>query len=171
MKSFKSYIAAGAGFATLVTIIFLSTGWGSAVAASVSNVFVTNTSAHPVPVTPTGTLPVHEQGTADVNVTNTSALQVSDNTATQVLFDGTGVNIFHQITLNTSHSREIRVYVSKCDGDVRVVDSASGAELPVLDCSAGNDTELYEVPGPSITLWVEGTDALSAHLVVYGRSN
>ena len=58
--------------AALVTVIFLATGWGSAVASNISSVFVTNTAADPVPVQATGTVPVHEQGTANVNVTNTS---------------------------------------------------------------------------------------------------
>jgi hypothetical protein len=63
MKSFKSYVTAGVGFAMLVTIIFLSTGWGSAVAAQITNVFVTNDASHPVPV--------HEQGTVVVQQTGT----------------------------------------------------------------------------------------------------
>jgi len=73
VKSFRSYVAAGVGFAMLVTIIMLVTGWGSAVAANVSSVFVTNTASNPVPVTPTGTVPVHEQGTAKTKEQNVDA--------------------------------------------------------------------------------------------------
>jgi hypothetical protein len=83
---------------SVATVVLLVTGWGSAVAASVQSVLVTNTAANPVPVAPTGTVPVHEQGTAkvseqnldgngnikvheqgtaNVNVTNTAALPVS----------------------------------------------------------------------------------------------
>lgn len=51
-------IAAGAAAALLFT------GWGSAVAANVGSVFVTNDAAHAVPV--------EQSGTADVNVTNTT---------------------------------------------------------------------------------------------------
>jgi hypothetical protein len=79
MKSLKSYLAAGVGFAMLVTIIFLATGWGSAVAAQISSVFVTNDTSHPVPVAQQGTanvnvtnstVPVHEQGTAPIRAAN-----------------------------------------------------------------------------------------------------
>lgn len=65
----------------LAAAILMATGWGSAVAdqvAQISKVFVTNDSAHPVPVqeqrTDTnGNIKVHEQGTANANVTNDSA--------------------------------------------------------------------------------------------------
>ncbi len=50
--------AAGAAVALLVT------GWGTAVAANISSVFVTNDSSHAIPVA--------QQGTAEVNVTNTT---------------------------------------------------------------------------------------------------
>jgi hypothetical protein len=63
MKSFRSYLTAGVGFAMLVTIIFLSTGWGSAVAAQITNVFVTNDAAHAVPVREQGTVVVQQAGT------------------------------------------------------------------------------------------------------------
>jgi hypothetical protein len=77
MKAFWSYVTAGVGFAMLVTIVLLATGWGSAAASAVGNVFVTNTSANPVPIAATGTVPVHEQGTANVNVTNTTSMPVT----------------------------------------------------------------------------------------------
>jgi hypothetical protein len=78
MKAFWRYVTAGVGFAVLVTLVLLATGWGTAVASSLSNVFITNTSANPVPVTPTGTVPVHEQGTPNVKVTNTTPLPVQE---------------------------------------------------------------------------------------------
>lgn len=98
MKALWRYVTAGVGFAVLVTIVLLATGWGSAVASNIGSVLVANTASNPVPVTPTGTVPVHEQGTAKtqeqnldangnikvheqgtatVNVTNTTALPVS----------------------------------------------------------------------------------------------
>jgi hypothetical protein len=81
MKSFKSYVTAGVGFAMLVTIIFLATGWGSAVAAQVTSVFVNNDTAHPVPV--------HEQGTATVHVNNFPAtVQISQPANTFVAHNG-----------------------------------------------------------------------------------
>jgi hypothetical protein len=61
----------------LAVVILVASGWGSAVAAQISKVFVTNDSAHPVPVQEqrtdaNGNIKVHEQGTANVNVTNGS---------------------------------------------------------------------------------------------------
>jgi hypothetical protein len=58
-------------------------------AGSVPSFFVSNDSAHPVPVTVQnastgGTVPVHEQGTPNVNVTNTvAASDVDQRTATR----------------------------------------------------------------------------------------
>jgi hypothetical protein len=49
---------------SVATLVLFITGWGSALAANVSSVFVTNTASNPVPV--------QQQGTASVNVTNTS---------------------------------------------------------------------------------------------------
>lgn len=72
----------GVGLTLVLTIgLLMATGWGSAVADQVSQitkVFVTNDSAHPVPVQEqrtdaNGNIKVHEQGTANANVTNDSA--------------------------------------------------------------------------------------------------
>jgi hypothetical protein len=68
---------------SLVTIVLLVTGWGSAMAAQITNVLVSNTSANPVPVQAVGTLPVHEQGTANVAVSGVVATKASDNPAIQ----------------------------------------------------------------------------------------
>jgi uncharacterized protein (DUF58 family) len=74
--------------ASVATAVLFATGWQSALASSVSSVFVTNTSNNPVPVngavtvsgTPTvhvnntdgsGNLKVAEQGTPTVHVNNT----------------------------------------------------------------------------------------------------
>jgi hypothetical protein len=74
MLRFRKWAATLVATLSVVTIVLLLTGWGSAVASNAAatlNVLVANTSANPVPVQATGTLPVHEQGTANVNVTNT----------------------------------------------------------------------------------------------------
>ena len=69
----------GVGLTLVLTAALLTaTGWGSAVADSISKVFVTNDPAHPVPVQEqrtdaSGNIKVHEQGTANANVTNDSA--------------------------------------------------------------------------------------------------
>lgn len=61
-RGLKHYAFGAGGMLALVLTILLATGWGTAVAAQITNVFVTNDTTHPVPV--------HEQGTANVNVTN-----------------------------------------------------------------------------------------------------
>jgi hypothetical protein len=104
MKSFRSYVAAGLGFATLVTIIFLATGWGSAVAAQITSVLVTNDVSHPVPV--------HEQGIANVNVVG-SSLAASGNRLIQVashLSDPSST--VATAWVNTSDCRRIVGYVT-----------------------------------------------------------
>jgi len=73
MRNFWRYVMTGVGFAMLVTIVLMATGWGSAVASNIGSVFVSNTSSNPVPVTPTGTVPVHEQGTAQTQEQNLDA--------------------------------------------------------------------------------------------------
>jgi hypothetical protein len=164
MKSFRSYLAAGVGFAMLVTIMLLVTGWGSAVAAQVTSVLVTNPVSNPANV--------HEVGTANVNVGNT-ALAVTDHTVTQVLFDGTlssvGVGGGSEQTIDTSGSREIRVYVGSCPTTDQVRMSVGDAgELLAPNC---NGTAVYDVPGTSVTFFMTGATGDTVHLVVYGRAN
>ena len=82
---------------SVATVVLLVTGWGSAVAASVSSVIVANPASNPANVKVTNTTPlsvqesntdtngnikVHEQGTANVNVTNTSVPVHDTNTDT-----------------------------------------------------------------------------------------
>lgn len=55
---------------SLVTIVLLVTGWGSAAADNVASVIVANTTSKPVPVQEVNTdanrnIKVHEQGTAN----------------------------------------------------------------------------------------------------------
>jgi hypothetical protein len=77
---------------SVATVVLLVTGWGSAVAANVSSVFVTNTASNPVPV--------HEQGTGKVQVTNTTPLPVSETNT-----DGNGnIKVHEQGTANVAQS-------------------------------------------------------------------
>lgn len=62
-RGLKKYALGAGAMLVLVMAILLATGSGSAVAAQITNVFVTNDAAHPVPV--------HEQGTAAVRSANT----------------------------------------------------------------------------------------------------
>jgi hypothetical protein len=64
MQRFKKYAIGAGAMLVLVAAIVLATGSGSAVAAQITSVFVTNDAAHPVPVSVgSATVPVHEQGT------------------------------------------------------------------------------------------------------------
>jgi hypothetical protein len=76
MQRFRKYAIGAGGMLVLVAAIVLATGSGSAVAAQISSVFVTNDASHAVPVREQAldgsNIRVHEEGTADVNVTNTS---------------------------------------------------------------------------------------------------
>ena len=76
-RSWRTYGIGVGGGLLLVMAILLASGWGSAVAAQITSVFVNNDAAHPVPVQEqradaNGNVKVHEQGTANVNVTNDS---------------------------------------------------------------------------------------------------
>jgi hypothetical protein len=76
MKKLRQYSMALVATTGLVTIVLLVTGWGSAVAAQVTSVFITNNGASQA-------VPVHEQGTASVSVANTVPTKASDNPALQ----------------------------------------------------------------------------------------
>lgn len=80
---------------SVATVVLLVTGWGSAVAASVSSVIVANPASNPANVKVTNTTPlsvqesntdtngnikVHEQGIANVNVTGTPTVQTEGAT-------------------------------------------------------------------------------------------
>ena len=98
LRRLKKYAIGASGMLVLVVAILLATGWSSAVASSINNVFVTNDASHPVAVNVGNTtVPVHEQGTANVNVTNT-AVPVHEQGTVQVaaaspINDGAG--FFH----------------------------------------------------------------------------
>src|SRR5437867_2572480 len=70
MNRLRRYALTLVAATSLVTVVLLVTGWGSAVASNLSSVIVTNTATNPVPFQAVATVPVHEQGTANVNVTN-----------------------------------------------------------------------------------------------------
>lgn len=98
MKRMRRYGSTLLATTSLVTIVLLVTGWGSALAAQVSSVLVANTSSNPVPVQAVDTVPVHEQGTASVNVGNFPSTQqvggsvsVSNLPATQQVSGTVGI--------------------------------------------------------------------------------
>jgi hypothetical protein len=136
-------IGLGAGVTLLLVMaVLLVSGWGSAVASSVSSVFVTNTSANPVPVNGTvavtsgsplgvreantdanGNVKVHEQGTASVNVTN-STLHVDSAPAGLRTID------FGAVTIANDEGYSPWVDTADC---VRVVLFADGPYVPFLN--------------------------------------
>jgi hypothetical protein len=87
---------------SVATAVLFATGWGSAVAAQVTSVFVSNTSTSPVPVQAVGTVPTHEQGTANVNVTNTS-LPVHEQGTAAVHVDNNQLSISPAAATGTAH--------------------------------------------------------------------
>jgi hypothetical protein len=94
VKRLRKYGMTLVATTSLVTVVLLVTGWGSAVAAQVTSVFITNTGAsQAVPVQAVGTVPVHEQGTANVNVTNTTVPVHEQGTATVSVSGTPSVNV------------------------------------------------------------------------------
>jgi hypothetical protein len=101
---------------SVATVLLLLTGWGSAVAANVSSVLVTNRPSNPVPV--------QQQGTADVNVTNTTPVSVKSSDVASVLGQGGAVAVSpgQRLTLNPDAMdvgayREVTLYLEFVGGD------------------------------------------------------
>ena len=70
MRRLATWGATVATTVSVATVVLLVTGWGSAVAANVNSVFVTNQAANPVPAP--------SQGIAEVKVTNGTPLGVKE---------------------------------------------------------------------------------------------
>ena len=79
MKKLRRYGLTVVTVGSVVTVVLLVTGWGTAAAAQITSVFVTNNAANPVPVRQQGTanvnvtnatVPVHEQGNEEVSVSH-----------------------------------------------------------------------------------------------------
>jgi hypothetical protein len=104
VKRLRKYGMTLVATTSLVTVVLLVTGWGSAVAAQVTSVFITNTGAsQAVPVQAVGTVPVHEQGTANVNVTNTT-VPVHEQGTAAVRSGNEEVSVHDQIENGTGNS-------------------------------------------------------------------
>jgi hypothetical protein len=106
LRRLKKYAIGAGGMLVLVMAILLATGWGSAVAAQITSVFITNDSAHAVPV--------HEQGTANVSL-STSGNGVTSADKTQLLFQ-------HVFTFRDGQNVDVSAYKT-----VRIV----GAEIQI----------------------------------------
>jgi hypothetical protein len=177
MQRFKKYAIGAGGMLVLVVAIVLATGSGSAVAAQISSVFVTNDAAHAVPVhanntDANGNLKVHEQGTATVK----------SGDQTQLVYSGTLQNESDTGPLDVSAFREIRV-ISTCNAG-----SLHSAALDILTSTGQSDvridritqdcpsvvTRTYELPGTSVRMRNVSDligDTADLDLAVFGRGN
>jgi hypothetical protein len=121
---------------SVATVVLLITGWGSALAANVTSVLVTNTASNPVPV--------HQQGTANVNVTNTTPVSVNE-----INTDANGnIKVHEQGTANVAQSGTWNVGIT---GTPTV---KSGDVATVLDQGAN----VAVSPGQRLTLNPDGED-------------
>ena len=122
--------------ASVATVVLLITGWGSALAANVTSVFVTNTASNPVQV--------HQQGTANVNVTNTTPVSVNE-----INTDANGnIKVHEQGTANVAQSGTWNV------GITGMPTVKSGDVASVLDQGAN----VAVSPGQRLTLNPDGED-------------
>jgi hypothetical protein len=108
---------------SVTTVVLLVTGWGSAVAANVNSVFVSNTPANPVPV--------RQQGIAEVRVTNGTPVPVKETNT-----DGNGnVKVHEQGAAKVSQSGTWNVGITGTptvkSGDVATVLGQSGGCITV----------------------------------------
>jgi hypothetical protein len=181
LRGWKKYGAGAGGMLVLVMALLLATGWGSAVAAQVSSVFVTNDAAHPVPV--------HEQGTATVGLSS-SANTVRLAESTQTLFDQVvsasgSSQTFGPIAV--SSDRELRLAAGpgssgQCPDSTVTIElrvplgsldlpDPTLASLPLGGCERGTTT--VELPGTAVELVVDKGSASSGseHIVLFGRGN
>lgn len=124
--------------ASVATLVLLVTGWGSAMASSVSSVLVANTASNPAQV--------HEAGTANVHVTNTDAsgnIKVAEQGTPNVSVQ----NFPSSQTVNGSVSVSNfpdAATTTEIAGDETVVSANSSAELvPLTDVSRYREITLY----------------------------
>jgi hypothetical protein len=136
MQRFKKYAIGAAGMLALVVAVVLATGSGSAVAAQISSVFVTNDAAHAVPVhanntDANGNLRVHEQGTASVQGTvNVNQVPVTTGNSAFIRCSGEG-------TVETHHA-VATVLAIHMDSGLRAVDFL-GASSGVISFEGPSD--------------------------------
>jgi hypothetical protein len=147
MNRFGKWAATVVTMVSVTTVVLLATGWGSAVAANVNSVFVTNQSSNPVPV--------RQQGPAEVKVTNSAPLPVRETNT-----DGNGnIKVHEQGTAKVSQSGTWSVGITGTptvkSGDVASVLGQSGGcvavnpgQRPTLnpnneDVSAYREVTLY----------------------------
>jgi hypothetical protein len=154
-RTWKKYGVGAGGMLVLVMAVLLATGWGSAVAAQITNVFVTNDAAHPVPV----------QNQIETQLLFDQVLQDGDRVTIPVAayktlhFDFDLTNG----TCATSGASLLVVEATRFLERLRI-----GADEA---CTGGFTGKTIEIPGRSITLIVHALPGDTWRVVVFGRAN
>lgn len=177
MRAFWRNVGAAGGFVVVVAVVLLATGWGSAVASSLTKVLVTNTPDKPIPVTATSTVPVAVQNlpasqtvNGSVSVDNFPSTQtvggsvsVSNFPSTQTVAGSVSVSNFPstQTVAGAVQSSDVTrflggSYALQGSGTLRLVDGAdvSSARSVRLDVTCSGDPGC---PGVTITVVADGT--------------
>lgn len=152
MKSWKKYGLASGAMLALAMGILLVTGWGTAVAAQVTNVFVTNDAAHAVPIHEQGTatvnvanssLAVHELGTANVSVTGGSVRLEGLGTASRTI-GHTCIGPANTICTNNSFTtiQASTIVLSDQDGEITFAFNAGGNTKLLVGLKPGEVTSI-----------------------------
>jgi hypothetical protein len=180
------------GIALLVTSVVVLGGTvfrtQVADATSIMSVFVTNDSAHPVPVREqntdaNGNIKVHEQGTANVNVTNPSIAvngTVSVTPGNSFLLTSGTLTADGTITVDTTKYTYVSVHIwyenvnnpNAQPMHVSVLDGAGvPMELDTIDPTFSL-SKVFTAPGTGLSLSVFTSDwtGINAHYAIYGRA-
>ena len=151
LQPLKKYALGAGGMLVLVTAILLSTGRGSAVAAQISNVFVTNDASHAVPVTAADRTDVVLQHT----FTTTGGTQVVDVTGYRTIRIAMG---------STTGCTSSVVF------NLKVIEGLNGYNLDTVPCDQlAQLSKTYAVPGTTLVLGLFGDSGSSANIIVLGR--
>ena len=71
MRWLRDHAASFAIVVSVLTVVLVFTGWGTAMASNIQSVFISNSPSQPVPT--------HEQGTANVHVVPSGTYQIHDS--------------------------------------------------------------------------------------------
>jgi hypothetical protein len=152
LQRLKKYALGAVGMLVLVMAILLATGWGSAVAAQISNVFVTNDASHAVPVASADQTEVVLQHT----FTTTGGTQIID----------------------VRGYRTIRIAMGSTTGctssvvfNLKVVEVPHAYNIDTVPCDQLQVSRTYAVPGTTLVLGLFGDPGSSADIIVLGRRN
>jgi hypothetical protein len=164
-RGWKKYGIGAAGMLVLVAVIVLASGGGSAVAAQITSVFVTNDAAHAVPV--------REQGTA----------RVASADATEVLADVTLTGAFQETGwISVASAKQIRLSL-RCDTAnepsifLYTKTNAPNSEIAFdeisgSDFGCGGVSRAWETPGLYVKVVLEIFDtSQSNRIIIVGRNN